>query len=66
MLTYGDAYQYVRRGDETWAAAFHRPGSLVELPPREQGESICYGPDGCTLWLTSEGRPTPLIKVSGK
>lgn len=63
LVTYGDAYQYVRRAEETWAEAFQRPGTLVELPEREQGESICYGPDGKTLWLTSEKRPTPLVRV---
>jgi pimeloyl-ACP methyl ester carboxylesterase len=64
LLTYGDAYHYVRRPEESWADAFRRPGSLIRLPPRRQGEGVCYGPDGKTLWLTSEKRPTPLMKVA--
>lgn len=64
LLTYGDAYQYVRRPEESWADAFRRPGATVNLPPRRQGESIAFGPDGKTLWLTSEKRPTPLVRAA--
>jgi hypothetical protein len=64
ILTYTLAAEYARRGDETWKAAFSRPPRELVMPARKQGESICYGPDGVTLYLTSEGRPTPLWKVS--
>jgi len=63
VLTYGHALEYTRRQEEDWAAAFPRPGRLIALPPRRQGESICYGPDGKTLYLTSEMLPTPLWEV---
>jgi len=63
VLTYGDAYQFTRAAGEDWGAAFSRPAVLVEVPPRQQGESICYGPDGRTLYLTSENRPTPLLEI---
>ena len=63
VLTYGDAYEYVRCSDETWAQAFARPGRALRMPPRAQGESICYGSDGKTLYLTSERVPTPLLQV---
>jgi hypothetical protein len=64
VLTYGPAYQVVRRKGETWAKALARPPRVVPLPRRRQGEAICYGPDGRTLYLTSEKLPTPLIEVS--
>ncbi len=64
VLTYGPAVQYVRKPSETWARAFSRRGRMIILPIRKQGESICYGPDGRTLYLTSEHRPTPLIEVT--
>jgi len=64
--TYGHAYEYVRRADETWAHGFSRPPRKIELPYRSQGESICYGPDGKTLFLTSENLPVPLIRLSPK
>jgi len=66
ITTYGDAYEYTRTPAEDWAAAFARAPRLVKLPRRRQGESICYGPDGKTLYLTSELLPCPLIKVPPK
>ncbi|GAB4340214.1 MAG: hypothetical protein Kow0099_16020 [Candidatus Abyssubacteria bacterium] len=64
VLTYHDAYEYVRGDDEPWPEAFSRGGRLIPMPPRIQGESICYGPDGKTLYLTSEGVSQPLWEVS--
>jgi hypothetical protein len=63
VLTYGDAMEFTRQAEETWAQGFARPGRPVRMPPRRQGESICYGPDGRTLYLTGEQRPTPLLQV---
>ena len=57
------AYEFARRPNETWAAAFARKPRSIEVPPRRQGEAICYGADGQTLYLTSEKTPTPLIEV---
>ncbi|NQU24558.1 MAG: hypothetical protein HQ567_25015 [Candidatus Nealsonbacteria bacterium] len=66
VLTYGNAYEYTRGEKETWATAFSRRPALIRVPERVQGESICYGPDGKTLYLTSEKLPTPLIEVPVK
>ena len=63
VLTYADALEFVRRGEETWPEAFARKPQTVVMPARRQGESICYGPDGRTLYLTSEHTPTPLLEV---
>ncbi len=63
VLTYTDAYEYTRRPNEQWAQAFARKGRRISMPRRRQGESICYGPDGKTLYLTSEKVPTPLLMV---
>ena len=63
VLTYGDAFEYVRGPKETWAAAFARVPRRISVPMRKQGESICYGADGKTLYLTSEKLPTPLIEI---
>jgi hypothetical protein len=63
LLTYGDALAYTRGREQTWCEAFKETPRRVHLPPRRQGEAICYGPDGQTLYLTSEKRPTPLIEV---
>ena len=66
VLTYGNAYEYKRGPDEDWAAAFSRPPRVLSMPRRAQGETICYGPDGKTLYLTSEKLPTPLWQVPVK
>ncbi len=63
VLTYGLAFEYTRAAGEKWAAAFRRGGRKLRMPGRRQGESICYGPDGKTLYLTSEKLPTPLLEV---
>ncbi len=66
VLTYGNAYEYTRRASEDWAAAFARRPCEIVVPPRLQGEAICYGTDGKTLYLTSEKLPTPLLEVPVK
>jgi len=63
VLTYGHAYEYVRRSDETWAKGFARQPRMIRIPRRRQGESICYGPAGRSLYLTSEKLPAPLIQI---
>jgi len=61
--TYNDAYEFVRQPDEKWEAAFARRPRVLKMPKRRKGESIAYGTDGKTLYLTSEGRPCPLWMV---
>jgi len=63
VLTYALAFEYTRAPGEKWAAAFRRGGRRLRMPGRRQGESICYGRDGKTLYLTSEKLPTPLLEV---
>ena len=64
VATYGDARVWTRGDAETWATAFARPGQEVDLEHRGQSESICYGHDGQTLWLTAEGLHSPVWRVS--
>lgn len=63
ILTYGHAYEYARRDGEKWSEVFARPPRVLRMPQRRQGETVCYGPDGKTLYLTSEFAPTPLFEV---
>ncbi|MFA5353392.1 MAG: hypothetical protein WC291_04120 [Thermodesulfovibrionales bacterium] len=69
VLTYIDAFEFVRSPKETWAQGFSRPPRHITMPERVQGESVCYGPDGKTLYLTSEcenissGDPSPLLEI---
>ena len=63
VATYWHATEYARAPDETWSAAFARRGRRIRVPGRRQGEAICFGPDGKTIYLTSEGSPCPLLEV---
>ena len=63
ILTYGHACEYTRKPDEKWADAFAREPRWIKMPARLMGESACYGPDGKTIYLTSEKTPTPLLEV---
>lgn len=63
LITYSDAYEFSRGEKDTWAQAFAKKPRVLEMPLRQKGESITYGGDGKTLYLTSEGRPCPLWMV---
>jgi hypothetical protein len=64
VCNYFDAFEYVRQEGQSWAEAFNLPARQFRLPKREQGETICYGQDGQTLYLTSEKIPSPLYEIS--
>ena len=63
LLTDRAAFEFSRAADEDWPTAFNRPPCRLPTPPRKNGESICYGADGKTLYLTSEGRGEPLWEI---
>jgi hypothetical protein len=63
ILTYGDAFLFPRQENESWKQAFARSPQRVAMPRRKQGEAICFGPDGQTVYLTSEKLPAPLWEV---
>lgn len=63
VLTYGDAYLWTRGAEESWTDAFTRPPLRLTMPARRQGETICFGADGQSLFLTSEKVPTPLWEL---
>ncbi len=63
LVTYANAYEFLRGDSETWREAFQRQPAAITMPARRQGEAICYGQDGSSLYLTSERTPTPLWQV---
>ena len=60
IITYGEGGEYVKEPGRTWEEAFLKKPQRVELPSRRQGEAVCYGLDGRTIILTSEGKPAPV------
>jgi hypothetical protein len=67
LATYSSlGLEYHRQADENWQEAFAKPPREILLPgvgERRQGESIAYGRDGITLYLTSERHPCPLFVI---
>lgn len=63
VLTYKDGYAFDRQKEESWAQAFARAAREIKMPARKQGESVCFGADGKTLYLTSENPFQPLWEV---
>jgi hypothetical protein len=66
VLSYGDAYGWVRTKDEHWPAALARPPVRLAMPKRGQGEAVCFGRDGRALYLTSEGQPCPVWELPAR
>ena len=64
IATYDETFEFARTSKESWQEAFGRPGRPVAMPSRLQGEAICYGQDGSTIYLTSEKYPSPFFEVS--
>lgn len=63
LLTDGGGYEFIRQAGESWQAAFRGQPWRLPMPPRANGEAICYGADGKTLYLTSEGVGEPLWEI---
>ena len=63
ILTDTAAFEFLLHAGEAWPAAFRREPCMLRTPPRQNGESICYGADGKSLYLTSEGRNEPLWEI---
>lgn len=63
VVNYASVYLYERAEDETWQTALRKSPQQVAVPSRRQGEAVCFSLDGRSLFLTSEGLPTPLIQV---
>ena len=71
ICTYGNAWEFTRKEGESWKDAFARQPREIPMPARPQGESICYGPDGRSIYLTSEvpaiiKADTPFYEVPAK
>ncbi len=52
-----------RENSESWSDACQRPVTVLTMPPRPQGESVCFELDGNALLLNSEGGQQPLWRV---
>ena len=67
ICDYTQAYEYTvpknaANFDEVWKQAPER----IDRGPLAQGEAVCYNVDGTAIFLTSEGKNSPLIEVKRK
>ena len=71
ILTYKNAYSYKHLIGEDWKVSLSRPPEIVYLPPAEttklyQREALCFGSNGRTLFVTSEGQFAPIYRLNRK
>ncbi|MBN1904419.1 MAG: hypothetical protein JW927_04910 [Deltaproteobacteria bacterium] len=69
VLTYAGAYLYRKEKDEEWGKAFSGTPVYITLPVMQQSESVCFGKDASTIFVTSEQTeqlPSPLYRVELK
>ena len=55
VRTYTELYDYHLDGRGVAEAFAATPTASVEVQDEEQGEAVAYGPDGRSLWTTTEG-----------
>lgn len=63
VLTYSRAYLFVRRTGENWPTAFSRAPRILRFPALLQQEAVCFSKDGKSVFLSSEGRSAPLLRI---
>ena len=61
VLNYHSVHLYVRHGGQDWAQVMKTLPGQLELPWLPQAEGIAFSPDGRSLLIGSEQRPSPLI-----
>jgi len=61
VLNYHSVHMYVRNAGQDWAQVMKTVPGQLELPWLPQAEGIAFSPDGRSLLIGSEQRPSPLI-----
>ncbi len=61
VLNYHSIHLYVREPGQSWADALRRHPGQLDFPWLPQAEGIAFSPDGRSLLIGSEQRPSPLL-----
>ncbi|MEM1026599.1 MAG: hypothetical protein AAGJ38_00785 [Planctomycetota bacterium] len=63
--TYGDGLLFVREpaADPDWVQAIAGGPTRVSLPPRRQGEGLCFDLDASAVFLSSEKSEQPIWRI---
>ena len=63
VLTYNHAYLFRRRPGNDWPGAFQKKPRRLRFETLMQQEAACFGFYGKSVWVTSERRPAPLVRI---
>lgn len=63
VLTYNHAYLFRRRPGDDWPQAFQKKPRRLRFETLMQQEAVCFGFYGKSVWVTSERRPAPLVRI---
>ena len=63
VVNYLNGFEYKRLDEEPWNQVIEKEPLAVKLPVRRQGEAVCYGFNSKSLFLTSEGKKSPLWEL---
>ena len=67
ICDYTQAYEYtLPKGSANLTDIWKQPPEIVNRGELKQGEAVCYNVDGTAIYLTSEGKNSPLIEVKRK
>ena len=61
VLNYHSIHLYVRNPGQDWPAALKAPPGELNFPWLPQAEAIAFSPDGRSLLIGGEQRPSPLL-----
>jgi hypothetical protein len=61
VLNYHSIHLYVRNAGEDWTQAFRQAPGQLDFPWLPQAEAIAFSPDGRSLLIGGEQRPSPLL-----
>jgi hypothetical protein len=67
LCDYFAAYEFVLpEGAKSFDVIWKETASSIDADKREQGEAVCYGSDGRSIFATSEKKNPPLIEIRRK
>ncbi|MDB1125412.1 hypothetical protein [Vibrio algarum] len=63
VLTYDSAFVFETNGSTDWLSILSSLPTRYELPSLKQAESLAFGSDSGSLYVTTEKLPAPIIEI---
>jgi hypothetical protein len=64
VLTYQHPYLLKRAAGKTWASGLKSPPQQLRSPALLQPEAACFDFQADSIYISSEGSPAPLVRIS--